>query len=282
MNPNVEDQANPKPVAYDAEGKPLYAAPPPPPPPQPAKTSHVTAAPDSIEGHNFDPKMRTQYANEPRVVHHTRPLEPKVNEMSDELKRLCEESARKYPNLNLSEGEYVIKSITRHPIGLLIPMVTTISAILVLLAALITYPIVAPTDVNGEIQFVMPVTVILLCLIVLVGLGGYAAVWVYLRNAFYLTNESVIQEIQHSLFSRHEQTVSLGSIEDASYRQVGILQTAFNYGTIRLSTEGDETTYKFEYVDNPKKQIAILNNAIESFKNGRPVSVAVEDTERKR
>lgn len=277
MNPQAEDQSKPKPVAYDADGQPLYAAPPPPPSPTPPRDSHVHSAPEGHQGHNFDPKMRTQYANEPRVVHHTRQHEPQVSDMSDELRQRCEESAKRYPDLNLSEGEFVIKSITRHPIGLFIPMVTTIFAIFVLLAALIAYPMIAPTTVDGEAELVVPVTVVLLCLIVLVGVGGYAAVWVYLRNTFYLTNESVIQEIQHSLFSKHEQTVSLGSIEDASYRQVGLFQTALNYGTIRLSTEGEETTYRFQYVDNPKRQIAILNNAIEAFKNGRPVTIVNED-----
>ncbi len=111
----------------------------------------------------------------------------------------------------------------------------------------------------------------MLSLIILIGIFGYISSWVYMRNTFYLTNESVIQEIQHGVFSKHEQTVSLGSIEDASYRQFGIWQSMFNYGTIRLSTEGEETTYKFQYVSNPKKQIAVLNNAIECFKNGRPV-----------
>ena len=86
-----------------------------------------------------------------------------------------------------------------------------------------------------------------------------------------MTNESVIQEIQHSLFSRHEQTVSLGSIEDASFKQSGVLQLMMNYGTVRLSTEGEETTYRFTYVTNPRNHVAILNNAIEAFKNGRPV-----------
>ena len=74
-----------------------------------------------------------------------------------------------------------------------------------------------------------------------------------------------------SLFTRKEQTVSLANIEDASYDQKGIIQMLFNYGSIRLSTEGDETTYRFSYVANPKEQIAILNNAVEAFKNGRPV-----------
>ncbi|MEI6850578.1 MAG: PH domain-containing protein, partial [Candidatus Saccharibacteria bacterium] len=82
---------------------------------------------------------------------------------------------------------------------------------------------------------------------------------------------SVIQEIQLSLFSKNEQTVSLANIEDASYIQENFIQQLFDYGSIRLSTEGDETTYRFNYVASPKQHIAKLNNAVEAFKNGRPV-----------
>ena len=116
--------------------------------------------------------------------------------------------------------------------------------------------------------------VILICLMVIIlfGIGLYIAIWVYMQNRFFLTNESVIQEIQISLFSKREQTVSLMNIEDSSYSQKGILQTLFNYGSIRLSTEGDETTYRFNYVADPKNQVAVLNNAVEAFKNGRPVT----------
>jgi hypothetical protein len=38
-----------------------------------------------------------------------------------------------------------------------------------------------------------------------------------------------------------------------------------------LSTEGDETTYRFNFVADPKRHIAILNDAVEAFKNGRPL-----------
>jgi len=95
--------------------------------------------------------------------------------------------------------------------------------------------------------------------------------YVYLKNRFILTNESIIQEVQLSLFSRREQTVSLANVEDASYSQKGMLQYMFNYGSIRLSTEGDETTYRFDYVSNPKDQVGELNNAVEAFKYGRPI-----------
>ena len=268
--------ASQKPVAYDVDGKPLYAA-PPVPDQTPERDSHVRSAPHVHEGHSFDPKMRAQYGNEPKVVHHTRQHEPEVHPISDELRAKHAESMKRYPGLNLSEGEFVIKSLKRHPIGLFIPMVTTIGLIAILMTALVAYPMIATPLEGGEPPLIVPITVIILCLIILIGIGGYAAVWVYLRNTFYLTNESVIQEIQHSLFSKHEQTVSLGSIEDASFQQHGIMQVAFNYGTIRLSTEGDETTYRFQYVENPKEQIAVLNNAIEAFKNGRPVNHMTED-----
>ena len=242
-----------QPVAYDADGRPLYHHPPQTGQPAPvvAQTeSHVTSRPEIIDGENFDPRLRSQYANEPQVVHVGRELERKPFTISDELKRKHERSVQQYPNLNLSEGEYVILDIKRHPIGMLIPASIAIFLVLIIMV------------------FVFGVAMLLIGLVVL---GGAVALWIYLQNQFFLTNESVIQEIQESLFSRHEQTVSLGSIEDASFRQSGIIQTVFNYGTIRLSTEGEETTSLFHFVARPREQIAVINNAIEDFKNGRPV-----------
>ena len=134
---------------------------------------------------------------------------------------------------------------------------------LALIILLIIYPSSGSIDAFGSLPSYNTVIVPVLLLMLLTGIGGYVAVWVYLQNQFYLTNESVIQEIQHSLFSRLEQTVSLGSIEDASFRQKGVLQMFFNYGSIRLSTEGEETTYRFAFVSKPRKQVAILNNAVE-------------------
>ena len=109
--------------------------------------------------------------------------------------------------------------------------------------------------------------------IVLVLIGIYVTYSIYTNNKFFLTNESVIQEIQTGIFSKHEQTVNLSNIEDASYTQNGIIQQMFDYGSIRLSTEGDETTYRFSYVAGPKKHIATLTNAIEAFKSGRPIEI---------
>lgn len=231
-------------------------------------SSHVKNAPQASPGHNFDPQLRSQYANEPKVVHAARSTDLAPLTVSEDNKARTKKSRELYPRLNLSEGEFVVLDIKRHPIGMALPIALTAFLLTALLSVLIFYPTEASSLSLPSYDLIfLPV----LLLMSLIGLGGFIAIWVYLQNQFFMTNESVIQEIQQSLFSRHEQTVSLGSIEDASYKQVGLIQTLLNYGTIRLSTEGEETTYRFAYVRKPRDQVAVLNNAIEAFKNGRPV-----------
>lgn len=265
-----------KPVAYDVEGRPLYH--------RPAtdalrgqSQSLVSSKPESYEGHNFDPKLRAQYANEPDFVHAERAIEPKVLEISQELQQKHQESLKRYPFLNLSEGEYVILQIKRHPIGMLIPILSTVFSIIILVSLAFLVPDffnrldpMAGSGSGSLLSEGIVIGVLMLLAFLAVVVGG-TAVWVYQKNQFFMTNESVIQEIQHGIFSHREQTVSLGSIEDASFRRQGIMQHLFNYGTMRLSTEGEETTYRFAFVEDPKNQIAIVSNAVEAFKNGRPV-----------
>lgn len=236
-----------KPVAYDQNGNPLYAHPP--------------------QGY-----QQPQH----HVVHVSRPIDPVDQPIPPEIMRRYEDSRQKYPHINLSKGEYVINAVRRHPIGLL--QIWFVVAILMLAFGAVFTMLFLNNDssqlfsmFSSQEDAVSSAAAIGGVLFVLFIMGGLVASYIYNSNRFYLTNESVIQEIQTSLFSRHEQTVSLSNIEDASYKQNGILPALFNYGTIRLSTEGDETTYSFSYVANPKKHIAVLNNAVEAFKNGRPV-----------
>ena len=205
---------------------------------------------DEMMGMNFEVSPRSFYQVNPKM---TEKLYSKVKEL-----------------VGATEND-VILDIKRHPIGMLIPAIVSIFLVVIIMIFVMFYPSIARDSILPIMPSVTDIFGVAMLLIGLVVLGGAVALWIYLQNQFFMTNESVIQEIQESLFSRREQTVSLGSIEDASFRQSGIIQTIFNYGTIRLSTEGEETTYRFHFVANPREQIAIINNAIEDFKNGRPV-----------
>ncbi len=189
------------------------------------------------------------------------------------MQRLHEESKRLYPKLNLSQGEYVISSVKRHPIGLFsIWGVTGIVIVGLLVAAAMVSEVSQSADYTGPAVTMMTLAIPAFLVSMLAVLFGFIAATIYNANRFYLTNESVIQHVQIGLFNQREQTISLANIEDASYSQNGILPHLFDYGLIRLSTEGDETTYRFAYASNPQKQISLLNNAVEDFKNVRPMN----------
>ena len=247
MNKTTNDNgiASPQPVAYDSNGQPLYSQPP------------QVVAPQAVT----------------TTVHVARPAEPEAPVISPETKRLNERSRRLFPYLKLSDGEYVIRAVRRHPIGVITPLALGTIIIALSLSVLVNYGILAErAGISGGMAEQGFLAVPIWIFVIIISLGMGIVYYVYSKNKFFLTNESVIQEIQTSLFSRQEQTVSLSNIEDASFTQKGILQQVFNYGDIRLSTEGDETTYRFSYVANPKEHIAKLNNAVEAFKNGRPVT----------
>lgn len=239
----IEDYS--RPVAYDVDGQPLYA--------HPADTV-------------VDQKP-------PMSVHVSRPADPEAAVIDDATKLKNAESVRRFPALNLSASEYVIMEVRRHPIGLFVPFVLGMFLVALTFSVLFNYEFVAKTlGLSGAAADPATVFLPLLLFILLICLGAYIAYEVYTNNRFYLTNESIIQDIQMSLFHRREQTISLGSIEDASFVQDGLIQELIGYGTIRLSTVGDEDTYTFPFVGKPKQHIATLNNAVESFKNGRPVN----------
>lgn len=225
------------PVAYDAQGRPLYARP-----------------------------------LDPQSVHVSRPVEPAKVFVSDDIKSKHNQSTELYPSLNLSEGEYVISSVRRHIIGLLTPFSVGVISISLLFSILFNYDLVIDMfKLTGNMANVSIIFLPIILLAVIIILGTYISYYIYTNNRLYLTNESLFQTIQVGLFTKREQMISLQNIEDASYVQNGILQQLLDYGSIRLSTIGDENTYRLTYVSNPKDQIDTLNNAVEAFKNGRPI-----------
>lgn len=206
-------------------------------------------------------------------MYYSRPIEPVAPVIPSDIQEKHEESQRRYPHLNLSEGEYVITDVTRHPIGLIRIWFFILLGVLAVLVSLFllssnntTTGSFLTSGLDATTTGVVAIVTVMVALVI-----GYLATFVYTENHMYLTNESVIQNIQITPFAKRQQTVSLTNIEDASYAKPGILSMIFDYGEIRLSTEGEETTYRFNFAIHPEKQVALLNNAVESFKHGRPV-----------
>ena len=197
------------------------------------------------------------------------PGQPVHPALTPELEQKHAESKRKYPQLALSAGEYVIEEVKRHPIGLVSIWLFVIFLVVVIIGAVSMYGLahdsiahtfmVKPTALPSAALLSLPAFV----LVGIVVLAGVISTIVYEGNKFYVTSESVIQFVQTSLFSTKQQTVALINVEDCSSEQNGILAQVLNYGTLKLSTQGEETTYHFRLVSNPKRMVNLVVDASE-------------------
>lgn len=157
-----------------------------------------------------------------------------------------ERSIKDFPGLKLEDDEYVEFAFSRAKVCLLLILGGTAGGlILILLAFLLTLLAQSMIDEMGK-HFLFIILFALLAAAVIIGL---IALKVYHGNKLFITNKHVIQLVMNSLVSDSINVIDLASVEDASFRQDSLLQKMFHYGTFRLSTVGDETTYTFKYSD---------------------------------
>lgn len=202
-----------------------------------------------------------------------RPNQRQAPVFSDEALRLHEESKKLFPELNLSKGEFVIKVIRRNPIGLI--SIWFGVAVIILVSLAILGFIIFTQGLAGLGIFLVVGLIALLVAGISAG-GAMIATYVYKKNLLFITNESLIQRHQKSIFTHHEQTISLRKVEDASYRKTGVIEHLFGFGSLRLSTVGEENSYRFSYVDKPKEVIDFINNAVEAYSRGWPMTDMID------
>jgi len=233
-----------KPVAYTPDGQPLYA--------------HPVAGSQPVE--------------QATIVHMARSMDPVRQEIPQEIKDRHDDSVRRYPQLDLSEHEYVIMSVRRHMVGLLPAAIIDFLLIVSVILAVMFYPsLIANFGLPSTPGYPALIMFAILTCAVLAGVF-YIIRWVYSNNLFFLTNESIIEKTQLTPFSSNVKSSGLAGVVDVSYKQTGIFQQMLDFGTVQVGTQDDEAPYVFSYVISPKQQSSVLKDAVEAFKNGRAIN----------
>lgn len=236
-----EQPKDDRPAAYDAEGRPLYYHPEPP----------VAQAPDQTPPNQAIPISDTKTTNDDNQ---TTP--------DSEAAQKHDESVIGYPDLNVGPNEYVVIDVERSIIGLVLIWFIVCIAFL---ACIIATVLVSHLIVGSPYVLLIGFTLAIACFS-----GGLIATYVYNQNYFIVTNERVIAKVQTTPFSYLSQNVELEHIEDCSYSQSTVLQNIFGYGSIRLSTVGDEQTYRFNFVSRPGEQFKVINRVVQAVDEGEP------------
>lgn len=221
-----------------------------------------------MEPHQQHPQYKTAPPLPGTGQQHVRPTHRPP--YTEEVRAKHEESRRKYPHLSLSPEEYVIQEVRRHPIGLILIWLFAGALSFILLALVSLYGLnhdaIEASVAPGGLTLPSALTLFPLALFAIgfIAVGALVATIVYQGNRFYLTNEAVFQFLQTGLLTTKLQVINLINVEDASHDQAGLLQQLLNYGTLRLSTQGEETIYRFLFVAKPVRIVGLVNDAVEN------------------
>ena len=170
-------------------------------------------------------------------------------------------SQQDFPFLSLEDGEYVVLKIARSKAGLVLIWFTEVVLFLICTLALILVDAsgAATTFLSGSMTIFR---LVIFIIYIFLFLSGAIGTKVYLDNKIYVTNHRIIQETSNALFHKSTNVIELEKIEDVSFKQSGLLDYIFHFGTIRMSTVGDETTYTFRFVDTPTDEIQTISHLV--------------------
>ncbi|MBQ1528025.1 PH domain-containing protein [Candidatus Saccharibacteria bacterium] len=175
-------------------------------------------------------------------------------------------SKQDFPFLKLEENEYVELLITRSKKGLVLIWAGVLLGMATLGVALALVINAITRGVAISAQSMTYFWLFLGGLYVIIILGALISSKVYLANKFFVTNKRVIYYAQNSLFDKSANIIELSRIEDVSYKQSGLLDHLLSFGTLRLSTVGDETTYTFPFVDTPDDELEFIAHLLHKTK----------------
>lgn len=156
----------------------------------------------------------------------------------------------------LEPSEQVLAFIRKHAIGIILIYVETLAGIIALSAL---FYLTAPTfltNLSGS-GYRLMISGIIFALAILIFVL-FVSTYLYRQNSILITNESIIQILQRSLFSRKASRVSMSNVEDVSADSRGILATMFGYGTLTIETAGEQHNFKFTYCPNPDKYAHLI------------------------
>jgi hypothetical protein len=163
----------------------------------------------------------------------------------------------------MQEGETIIFSVKRHPIGLVF-MYLSFGFMLALVGVVAA---MAPSwlsdyDSNTVSQIAW---ITFLVAAIFAAIFTFIGQIVYNGNRWILTDDSLTQVSQHSLFDRQNSQLSLANLEDVTAHQDGILAHMLNYGVLKAETAGERSKFSMLYCPNPNAYAQKILMAREAF-----------------
>lgn len=126
----------------------------------------------------------------------------------------------------------------------------------------------APTIIDQS-TFDADVTGIAMLGVAIITVGIACMLWIatsiYWQNRWIVTDDSITQITQDGLFGRRVSQLNMESLEDVTVDQRGIIQSMFNFGTLKAETAGEHSKFSFPFCPNPNMYARKILEVHESF-----------------
>ncbi len=157
-----------------------------------------------------------------------------------------------YPEVADDDKEQLVADVRRHWLGRFIILLTGV----ILFALMLGFVLYMPSlikDINLSLTTQLKVFISLGFIVVatLIAIGTFITLWIYNQNRILITDQNVIEVRQLGLFSHKVSHLNMINVEDVSVTKKGILQTAFNYGTMTIETAGEADNFSFPNTPDP-------------------------------
>lgn len=163
----------------------------------------------------------------------------------------------------LEPGENILTVVRRSVIGLVgiyLVAVVAVAAIFVLVVAL------APGAFGSQGYHISAgLSVFIVLAVTLLGLILLTATAVYRQSRLLITDRSLVQILQKTLFNKKVSRLSMSNVEDVTEEQRGVLASIFNYGTLTVQTAGEEDNFVFPLCPNPSSIADRIIEARQSY-----------------
>lgn len=168
--------------------------------------------------------------------------------------------------LPIDQDEVILAVYRHHPIAYIIPLLLALLMISIIVG--LAFVLTSVTTVDGTTiissssrQYVLAGVAIFSILILAF---SYIPIWIKKQDQLILTDESVLQTLQTSLFSDKISQMGLQHINDVTVR-AGFWGNLFGYGHLTIETPGEQDNYEYPFLPDANIAAREISEAHERF-----------------
>lgn len=97
----------------------------------------------------------------------------------------------------------------------------------------------------------------------------FVATIIYFQSKLVVTDKTITQTLQTSLFSKKTSQLAISSVEDVTANTNGFFPTVIGYGRLLIETAGEQENFHFDYCPHAEHYAKIVLEARQEFMGSR-------------